>query len=205
LSSGELFVVSAPSGTGKTTLIREVLARVPGMDFSVSYTTRRPRAGEKDGVDYRFVEDDEFDRMIEQDRLLEWADVHGRRYGTGAGEVDRSLEKGHDVLLDIDTQGADSVRRRRPGSITIFILPPDFATLEGRLRGRGQENEEQIRKRIDNARREVERYVDYDYVVINDSLEPAREALQGIILARRSLRQRADSLCRRIVETFRRV
>ena len=205
MSDRDLFVVSAPSGTGKTTLIREVLARVVDIDFSVSYTTRRARDNEQDGVDYHFVEDAEFDRMLESDELLEWAEVHGRRYGTCGRSVDESLSKGRDVLLDIDTQGADSVRHRRPEAVTIFIMPPDFETLDRRLRGRGQEVEKEIQRRIGNARREVERYVDYDYVVINDSLEEARDALQGILLARKSLCRRLEPECRRIVETFRRV
>lgn len=198
-----MFVISAPSGTGKTTLIRRLLEQVPGIDFSVSFTTRPRRHDERDGVDYRFVDAGRFDRMIQGGDLLEWARVHGQRYGTSARAVERSLANGRDVLLDIDSQGAASIRRVRPEAVLIFILPPDFETLKARLHTRGLESDEEMQRRIRGARQESERYVDYDYVVINDSFETAARDLEAIVLAHRSRRQRQEETCRRILESFR--
>ncbi len=202
MSSGDLIVITAPSGTGKTTLIRRLLAGVDGIDFSVSVTTRPKREGEVEGRDYHFVSSDRFDRMVAAGELLEWAEVHGRKYGTGARQVDESLAAGRDVLLDVDTQGAESIRRLRPGAVLVFIMPPDFETLAGRLKGRGLEPDEEVDRRIGAASSEVGKYVQYDYVVINDTIERALRALEGIVLARRSLRARQEEACRRIVATF---
>lgn len=202
MSSGDLFVVSAPSGTGKTTLIRRLLADLPGIDFSVSFTTRPMREGETEGVDYHFIDDARFDGMLEAGEFLEWARVHGRRYGTGSRLVDASLARGHDVLLDIDTQGAASVRRLRKEAVLIFILPPGPETLEARLRGRRLESAEEVRRRLDNARQEMERHSDYDYLVINDDLERARRELEAIVLAHRSGGERRRQECHRILESF---
>jgi len=196
-------VVSAPSGTGKTTLIRALLVKVPDLKFSVSFTTRPMRQGERDGIDYHFVDDARFDAMVAAGEMLEWAQVHGRRYGTGARQVDEVLLGGNDILLDVDTQGGRSVRSLRPDSVFVFIMPPDYRTLEQRLRGRGGAAPEEVARRIGNARQEMERYVEYDYVVINDTLPEALGALEAIVLSRRRRRQRMEADCRRVMETFR--
>ncbi len=202
MSDADLFVVSAPSGAGKTTLIRRLLERVDGMEFSVSYTTRPPREGEREGGDYHFITDDRFDAMLREGGLLEWATVHGRRYGTGGRRVDEALARGRDVLLDVDSQGARSVRRLRPEAVLIFIMPPDCPALEARLRGRGGEPGE-IARRIGAARAEMERHVDYDYVIVNRTLDEALRDLVGIVLARRRRRARMEPECLRILATFR--
>ena len=205
MSSGDLYVISGPSGAGKSTLIRKVMDRLPGLGFSVSYTTRPPRAGEQEGRDYHFVDEQRFDWMVEAGELLEWAQVHGHRYGTGAGQVDAILEQGRDVVLDIDTQGAASVRRlRRDEAVLVFIMPPDLDTLRSRIRGRALEGSEEIDRRIRAALREMERFEMYDYLVINDVVESALRSLEGIVLARRSRRVRQEEACRKILDTFRR-
>lgn len=198
-----MFVVSAPSGTGKTTLIRELLVRLPDLKFSVSFTTRPMRQGEREGIDYHFVSAAEFDGMVARHEMLEWAHVHGQRYGTGARQVEEVLAGGHDILLDVDTQGARSVRSVRPEAVFIFIMPPDYRTLEERLRGRGGAPAEEVRRRIGNAREEMERYVEYDYVIINDSLPEALGSLEAIVLSRRRRRPRMEAHCRKVMETFR--
>ena len=202
MSNGDLFVISAPSGTGKTTLIRKLLSNVAGIEFSVSFTTRRMREGEREGVDYHFVDDDMFSRMVDAGEFLEWAQVHGRRYGTSARLVDASLQRGHDVLLDIDTQGAASVRALRKDAVLIFILPPDRATLEARLAGRGLESAGEVGRRLGNAREEMEKYVNYDHLVINDDLEAALRELEGIVLSCRSRGARRRESCRSILASF---
>jgi len=203
LSERDLFVVTAPSGTGKTTLIRRLLADLDGIDFSVSYTTRPRRPGETEGVDYHFVDRAAFDRMVGDGGFLEWAEVHGQRYGTSARLVDASLAAGRDVLLDVDTQGAASVRRLRAGAVLIFILPPDFGALERRLRERGLESEEAIERRLRNARAEVEHVKEFDYVVINDSLDDALTRLEAIVVAHRGRLSRQRQACEKILATFR--
>ncbi len=196
-------MVSAPSGTGKTTLIKELLVRIPSLTFSVSFTTRPIRQGERDGIDYHFVGEAQFDAMVASNQMLEWARVHGQRYGTGGRQVKEILAGGSDVLLDVDSQGARSVRALRPESVSIFIMPPDYRTLEERLRGRGGAAPEEVRRRIGNARQEMERYVEYDYVVINDSLPEALGSLEAIVLSRRRRRPRMEAHCRKVMETFR--
>ncbi len=195
-------MISAPSGTGKTTLIRKLLSGLTEIDFSVSFTTRSRREGEREGTDYQFVKPDEFNQMVEAGEFLEWAQVYGHHYGTSAKRVDESLSSGRDVLLDIDTQGAASVRRLRQEAVLIFILPPDRATLERRLQRRGVDAPEEITRRLVAARMELERYTMYDYIVVNDSIEEALKRLEAIVLAHRCRRSRQEEACRAIVAGF---
>ena len=180
-------------------MIRKLLSGLTGVDFSVSFTTRSRREGEREGTDYQFVRPDEFDRMVEAGEFLEWAQVYGHRYGTSAKRVDESLALGRDVLLDIDTQGAASVRKSRKDAVLIFILPPDRATLERRLRGRGVDAPEEVSKRLVA---ELERYTMYDYIVVNDSIEEALRKLEAIVLAHRCRRSRLEKACHSIVAGF---
>lgn len=199
---GQLFIVSAPSGTGKTTLVERLVREVPRLRMSRSYTSRAARPGEEDGVDYNFISRRQFEAMARGGEFLEWADIYGNLYGTRAADTDALLAAGEDVVLVIDVQGARQVRRRRPGTIGVFVLPPSAAVLEQRLRGRSKDSEEQIRRRLGVAAREVGEYVDYDYVVINDELDAAVARLRAIVMAARArvavMRGHAD----RILGTF---
>jgi guanylate kinase len=186
--SGMLFVISSPSGAGKTTLARMV-AESQKLVFSVSYTTRAPRPGERDAVDYKFVTDDEFTRMVERNEFAEWAVVHGNRYGTAVHAVNRALEDGTDYLFDIDWQGGQQIRRQWPSqSVLVFILPPSMAELERRLRRRATDSPEAIARRLAIAKRELEHYGDYDYLVVNDNLDRAHQQLNAIVEAARCSR-----------------
>ena len=187
-----LFVLSAPSGAGKTTILKKVMANLPGLVFSVSHTTRPPRPGEVDGRDYHFVSREEFKAIREATPpgFFEWAKVHGNLYGTGRAEVERQLRAGQDVILDIDVQGALQVQRAA-SPVMIFIAPPSLAELEARLRKRGTESEDTISLRLDNARTELKFAVRYDYLIINGRLEDAIDALRSIIIAERCRRRRS--------------
>ena len=200
--AGQLFIVSAPSGTGKTTLVERLVQVVPDLALSRSFTSRPPRAGECDGVDYNFITRVHFDRMVEDGEFLEWADVFGNCYGTSAHETDRVLTAGHDVVLVIDVQGARQVRAKRAGTVGIFVLPPTFAVLEERLRGRSKDTEAQIRRRLQVARQEVGAVADYDYVVVNDNLESAVARLTAIVEAERARLHRMEPTTARIIGTF---
>ena len=206
MTPGQLFVISAPSGTGKNTLIQTLLKTdLKGFGklvHSVSHTTRAPRKGEVDGRDYHFVSRSEFEEMIEQDRFLEWAEVYGDYKGTASDEVDPRLQDGIDVILDIDVQGALQLFERRSDATGIFILPPSREEMERRIRTRGLDGPEQISRRLSLSRWEIERYEAYDYAIINDDLERASEALAGIILDRRHRRDRMDDRIRGILEGF---
>ncbi len=203
---GELFILSAPSGAGKTTLIQSLLATpltpFGGLAFSVSYTTRRPRQGEVDGRDYRFVDHATFLEMIAGGRLLEWAEVHGNFYGTANDEVFPRLQQGIDVILDIDVQGAERVMERNPAAFGIFIMPPSFEALVQRLRGRGLDDEATISRRLAGALREMSRYDRYHYVIINDDARKASEALAGIILEKRHRQERMHGRLQEILHDF---
>ena len=192
MNEGLLIVLSAPSGCGKTTMVRRLMQDVPGLVFSVSHTTRPPRAREVNGVDYHFVDDAAFQALRDQQPsgFLEWAEVHGNYYGTSVVSVDSQRRAGNDVLLDIDVQGAAQVRANSK-PVTIFIAPPSLVVLEQRLRGRGTESEATIDKRLRNARLELAAAGDYDYLIVNDRLDEAVEALRSIIIAERC-RQRRD-------------
>lgn len=197
---GRLFIVSAPSGTGKTTLVERAVQCVPHLRMSRSYTSRAARVGEADGVDYNFISKDRFESMIRDGAFLEWADVFGSYYGTAAADTEAALAGGDDVVLVIDVQGARQVRSRGNESVCIFVLPPSAAILERRLRGRSKDSEEQIQRRLQVARREVNEYAGYDYVVVNDEVESAVDRLRAIIMAERArvtpMRDKAESIIR---------
>jgi len=186
--SGCLFVVSAPSGAGKTSLVNALLAADPAVRKSVSYTTREPRPGESDGHDYHFVAMPEFERMIESNDLLEHARVHGNCYGTSRTWVLDALTAGDDIVLEIDWQGAQQVRRLYPQAVSVFILPPSIAALESRLRGRGQDSEEVIARRVRAARTEIGHVDEFDYVIVNAVFATAARELQSIAIAHRLMR-----------------
>ena len=197
---GLLIVISAPSGTGKTTLTHMLLKEFPDMEFSVSYTTRKPRPGEVNGKDYFFVDRETFERMIEEGDFLEWAEVYGNLYGTSKSQVLKALNEGKDILLDIDTQGALQVKKNFPEAVLIFILPPSFKELERRLRSRGTDDEETIERRLKIARVEVERAPLYDYIVVNDRLEKAYEKLKSIVIAEKCRTERLKGQFEKIVK-----
>lgn len=202
MRKGRLFVVSAPSGTGKTTVVERLVHEVSDLVVSCSYTSRPPRPGEYDGVDYNFVSRDEFEALIEGEEFLEWADVFGNYYGTRRSDTDRLLASGLDVVLVIDVQGAVQVRRRCPEVISVFVLPPSFAALERRLRGRSKDSDEAIARRLVVAREEVDHFREYDYVVVNDEVVPCVDRLRSIVLAERSRCASACQEAERIVATF---
>lgn len=187
--SGILYIISAPSGSGKTTLVNELRQYVPNLEFSISYTTRPPRGSEQDGREYHFITHEEFEARISRDEFLEYALVFGNYYGTTKSVLQQAKEQGNDVLLDIDVQGERQVKQKMPDAVSIFVLPPSRAELESRLRKRSlSENvhaEEVIRRRLDTARREIENYPNYDYILINDRLEQSVDRLQAIVLGER--------------------
>ena len=187
-TTGQLFIVSAPSGAGKSTIIRSVLADRPKLKFSISCTTRPMRHEEVPGKDYHFLSREEFLSGIQSERFLEWAEVHGRFYGTDRRPIEKWIKAGHDVLLDIDVQGARLVRCAYPAAQTIFILPPSMQVIEERLRSRATETEEQVAVRVAAARREILESPWYDYIIINDDLQEAIEDLKAIVQAGRSSR-----------------
>ena len=199
---GLLFIVSAPSGTGKTTLVERLVQTVPGLCMSRSYTSRLARAGEQDGVDYNFITRERFERMARENEFLEWADVFGNYYGTCAADTDRHLAAGQDVVLVIDVQGARQVRTRGIETVGIFVLPPSADILEQRLRGRSKDSEEQIRRRLEVARKEVDEFAQYEYVVVNDEIEPAVDRLRAIVLAERGRVKSMRPGAERIIRTF---
>jgi guanylate kinase len=189
-----VFIISAPSGSGKSTLVNEVRQIVPGLDFSISYTTRPPRGSEQNGREYFFVPRAEFQEMIRRDQFLEHAEVFGNYYGTARRFLREAEEHGHDLLLDIDVQGAEQIKQRLPEAASIFVLPPDRTTLERRLRNRSQDSEEVIQLRLVTASREIENYSKYDYILVNDRLEESVEALKAILLAERLKRSGAGTM-----------
>jgi len=197
-----LFIVSAPSGTGKTTVVERLVERTPNLKMSRSYTSRPARPGETDGVDYTFVSRQRFEAMIAGGDFLEWADVFGNLYGTCAAETERHLESGRDVVLVIDVQGARQVRARGVAAATVFVMPPSLDALERRLRGRSKDPEPEIRRRLAVARDEVASFSEYDYLVVNDELEGAVERLNGIVIAERARLERMRREAETIIRTF---
>jgi guanylate kinase len=199
---GQLFIVSAPSGTGKTTLVERLVQCVPGLRMSRSYTSRLARAGEQDGVDYNFITRERFETMVREGQFLEWADVFGNYYGTAIADTEAVLSRGEDVVLVIDVQGARQVRSRGIETIGIFVLPPSAAALEQRLRGRSKDSEEQIRRRLEVASAEVDEYAQYEYVVVNDDIDAAVGRLQSIVKAERARVKRVRETAESIIGTF---
>jgi guanylate kinase len=186
-----VYIISAPSGSGKSTLVNRVRLIVPGLKFSISYTTRAPRAGEQNGREYYFVSRAEFEEMIRQDDFLEYAEVFGNYYGTARRFLLEAEEEGKDLLLDIDVQGAAQIKRKIPTAVSIFILPPNRQELEKRLRTRSLDAEPVIQRRLVTASREIENYDKYDYILVNDRLEESIDALKSILLAERLTRRGA--------------
>src|SRR6516162_6012931 len=184
-----VFIISAPSGSGKSTLTNELLKLVPNLEFSISYTTRQRRGSERNGKHYDIVSMDEFNRMIAAGEFLEYADVYGNCYGTAREFLRQAERSGHDLLLDIDVQGAAQIKRNLTDAISIFVLPPDRQTLEWRLRNRHEDSEDVIQRRLLTASREIEEYDKYDYVLINDQLEKSIARLEAIVLSERLSRQ----------------
>jgi guanylate kinase len=199
---GLLFIVSAPSGTGKTTLVERLVNAIPNLHMSRSYTSRPARAGEQNGIDYNFISRDRFEEMTRAGDFLEWADVFGNYYGTCAADTDACLAQGKDVVLVIDVQGARQVRSRGIETVGIFVLPPSAATLEQRLRGRSKDSEEQIRRRLEVARSEVAEYAQYEYVIVNDEVAAAVERLRAIVVAERARVRLMRPSAETIIGTF---
>jgi len=182
---GNLFILSAPSGAGKSSLINAMLGKHADMQLSVSHTTRAPRAGEQDGVHYHFVSVDTFKQLIADGVFLEWAEVFGNYYGTSKAAIAEQLAKGIDVFLDIDWQGAQQIRPQVPGVISVFILPPSVTELEKRLQGRGTDSAEVIAKRMQQARSEISHFLEYDFVLINDDFQQCLGQFEAVVLAAR--------------------
>lgn len=201
-SKGLLLVVSAPSGTGKTTVVEELVKIVPGLELSRSYTSRPKRSNEVDGVDYNFVSREDFERRIFHGEFLEHADVFGNYYGTCRVQTEARLASGRDLVLVIDVQGARQVRSQSPAMVGVFVMPPSFQILEQRLRQRSQDSEAAMARRLATAKSEVSAWEEYDYVVINDELGRCVKELAGIILAERARRHRRDADILPIVKTF---
>jgi guanylate kinase len=199
---GLLFIISAASGTGKTTLAERLVQILPNLRMSRSYTSRPARAGERHGVDYNFISRETFEAMIARGEFLEWADVFGNLYGTSGPDTERLLASDQDVVLVIDVQGAKQVKASGVDNTSIFVLPPSFEILERRLRGRSADSEADMQRRLATARAEAGCYVDYDFVVINDRLEPTVVRLQEIIAAERSRTHRMTPIAEDIIRTF---
>jgi guanylate kinase len=200
---GLLFVVSAPSGTGKTTVVEQLVQVVPDLGLSRSYTSRGMREGETHGVDYNFITRARFEAMVAEDAFLEWADVFGNLYGTCAADAEQELAGGRDVVLVIDVQGARQVRKRSADrTIGVFVLPPSFDVLEQRLRGRSKDPEDAIRRRLATARDEISAVSEYDYVVVNDALDACVDRLRAIVLAERARPRNMAPTVESIVKSF---
>jgi guanylate kinase len=200
---GLLFIVSAPSGAGKTTLVERLVEQTSNLQMSRSYTSRAARQGEADGVDYNFVTRDQFEIMIAAGEFLEWANVFGNLYGTCASDTERTLAAGDDVVLVIDVQGARKVRCLGLETSTVFVMPPSLEVLERRLRGRSKDSEADIQRRLEVARDEVQAFVEYDYIVLNDELLPAVDRLRAIVLAERARLHRMRYGAEAVTRTFR--
>ena len=200
---GLLFIVSAPSGAGKTTLVERLVVETPRLTMSRSYTSRPARQGETDGADYNFVTRGRFEAMAGAGAFLEWAELFGNLYGTSAADTERILSAGDDVVLVIDVQGARQVRRRGVEVSTVFVMPPSYTVLEQRLRGRSQDSEDAVQRRLEVARSEIAAFSEYDFIVINDDVTAATNRLRAIVVGERARRERMRSRAEGIVRTFR--
>jgi guanylate kinase len=200
-----VFIISAPSGSGKSTLVNKIRQIIPNLEFSISYTTRKPRGKERNGREYFFVTREQFQQMIAAGEFLEYAEVFSEDYyGTARRFLQKAEQEGSDLLLDIDVQGAQQIRMKIPGAVSIFILPPTREELERRLRERGQNSEEVIQRRLDTASREIENYGKYDYILVNDRLDESVKVLEAILLSERLGRQgRADAGLSATAERYR--
>ena len=201
-SRGMLIVVSSPSGGGKGTLIDRVLKTVPGLAFSVSYTTRAPRGSEQNGREYFFVDESEFRAMIDRGEFLEWADVYGHLYGTSALQVAGERTEGRDIILEIDVQGAESIRHKVSDAISIFILPPSFELLRNRLVARATDSAADLERRLKGAPAEVAQYEHFDYVILNDDINRASQQLAAVIYAERARRERQQVTLKNALADF---
>jgi guanylate kinase len=198
-----VFIISAPSGSGKSTLVSRLMAGVPGLMFSISFTTRKPRGAEVEGQNYHYIARADFERMIANGEFLEWAEVFGNYYGTHLGVLEEARAHGLDLVLDIDVQGARQLQCRISEAVTIFILPPSRAILEQRLRARGEDREDVIQRRLHDAAGEIGNYRAYDYVVINRDLDESGDILSAIVRGERARRTRIEDQIEPILETFR--
>lgn len=199
---GKLIIISAPSGAGKSTIIQKFIKKSKNIVFSVSYTTRDIRAGENDGADYHFITRETFDKMVKQGKFLEWAIVHKNYYGTSKDDTRELLDRGVDVLLDIDVQGARKVSKGPFECVKIFILPPDREALIQRLKKRGGLDEEQMNVRLKSALRELKKAVEYDYIILNDNVKMTVESLESIILSEKSKIGYNKFLLRQVIDSF---
>ncbi len=181
MKKGILYVLSGPSGSGKTTLAKHVVNTVNYVDFAISYTTRKIRDGEKDGIDYKFIDEEKFRFMIDSNQFAEWAEVHGNLYGTTIDEIEKVLDKGIDILLDIDVQGSLQIKTKYSNSVHIFLIPPDLITLRKRLSKRNTENSSELEKRMEMAIKEISRINDYDYIIVSDDIDKSLRKLESII------------------------
>ncbi len=197
-----VFIISAPSGSGKSTLVARLIRSTPGLKFSVSYTSRRPRGAEVDGQNYHFVSRPDFEAMIERNEFLEWAEVFGNYYGTHRGVLEQAQAEGKDLVLDIDVQGARQLKCQIPEAVTVFILAPSRQILEQRLRARSEDREDVIERRLRAAAEEIRNYQTYDYVVINRDLADSDATLGAIVRAERVRRSRIEDQIRPILDTF---
>jgi guanylate kinase len=202
VTPGTLFVVSSPSGGGKGTLIRRVLDAVPNLSYSVSYTTRAPRNGEVNGREYFFVNRDTFEKMVSAGEFLEWACVHGNLYGTAKKQVAEETAAGVDIILEVDVQGAASIRGLMLDAVSIFILPPSYEILKTRLIARGTDTPEQLAVRLKNAPEELEQFSCFDYVIINDNVVRAADQLAAIIYGERARCERQEKLVKQVIDNF---
>jgi guanylate kinase len=201
-SRGILFVVSSPSGGGKGTLIQRVLKKVPDLSYSVSFTTRAPRSGEIDGREYFFVTPEKFEQLVVANEFLEWANVHGKLYGTSRQQVSLEISEGRDIILEVDVQGAASIRSLVSDAVSVFILPPSFEILRQRLIARGTDSPDELDVRLRNAPRELKDYKAFQYVIINDDADRAADQLAAIVYAERKRLSRQEPRIRNVVEAF---